>query len=77
MYKTTQVWDLLCKLNKEEQGTEPKGSPTSCIDHLLLLDRAVDFTSVMATQLTYEGLIGNKLNFKSQIITVRLLTRKN
>ncbi|XP_026314252.1 vacuolar protein sorting-associated protein 33A [Hyposmocoma kahamanoa] len=64
-----QVWDLLCKLNKEEQGTEPKGSPTSCIDHLLLLDRAVDFTSVMATQLTYEGLIDELFGIKNSTAT--------
>ncbi|KAG7303577.1 hypothetical protein JYU34_012106 [Plutella xylostella] len=51
-----QVWELVCRLNKEDAGAS-KGSPTSCIDHLLLLDRAVDYTSVVHTQLTYEGLI--------------------
>ncbi|KAL0818293.1 hypothetical protein ABMA28_008781 [Loxostege sticticalis] len=64
-----QVWDLLCRLNKEEQGTGPKGSATSCIDHLLLLDRAVDFTSVMTTQLTYEGLIDELFGIKNSTAT--------
>lgn len=64
-----QVWDLLCRLNKEEQGTGPKGSPTSCIDQLLLLDRAIDFTSVMSTQLTYEGLIDEIYGIKSSTAT--------
>lgn len=64
-----QVWDLLCRLNKEEQGSSNKGAPTSCIDQLLLLDRAVDFTSVMATQLTYEGLIDEIYGIKSGTAT--------
>ncbi|CAG4932947.1 unnamed protein product [Colias eurytheme] len=28
-----QVWDLLCRLNKEEQGLGPKGATTSWVDH--------------------------------------------
>uniref|UniRef100_A0A2A4JXK5 Vacuolar protein sorting-associated protein 33A n=1 Tax=Heliothis virescens TaxID=7102 RepID=A0A2A4JXK5_HELVI len=64
-----QVWDLLCRLNKEEQGDGNKGSATSCIDQLLLLDRAVDFTSVMATQLTYEGLIDEIYGIKNSTAT--------
>ncbi|XP_049879104.1 vacuolar protein sorting-associated protein 33A [Pectinophora gossypiella] len=64
-----QVWDLLCRLNKEEQGMGPKGSQTSCIDHLLLLDRAIDFTSVMSTQLTYEGLIDELFGIKNSTAT--------
>lgn len=64
-----QVWDLLCRLNKEEQGTAPKGSATSCIDQLLLLDRSVDFTSVMTTQLTYEGLIDEIFGIKNSTAT--------
>ncbi|XP_072934409.1 vacuolar protein sorting-associated protein 33A-like [Epargyreus clarus] len=64
-----QVWMLLCRLNKEEQGIGPKGSPTSCIDQLLILDRAIDFTSVMATQLNYEGLIDEIYGIKSSTAT--------
>ncbi|XP_047511245.1 vacuolar protein sorting-associated protein 33A isoform X1 [Pieris napi] len=64
-----QVWDLLCRLNKEEQGLGPKGATTSCIDQLLLLDRGIDFTSVMTTQLTYEGLIDELYGIKSTTAT--------
>ncbi|XP_075983525.1 vacuolar protein sorting-associated protein 33A [Anticarsia gemmatalis] len=64
-----QVWDFLCRLNKEEQGSPPKGSTTSCIDQLLLLDRAIDFTSVMTTQLTYEGLIDEIYGIKNTTAT--------
>ncbi|XP_061722250.1 vacuolar protein sorting-associated protein 33A isoform X1 [Cydia pomonella] len=63
-----QVWDLLCRLNKEEQDAT-KGATTSCIDQLLLLDRAVDFTSVMTTQLTYEGLIDELFGIKGSTAT--------
>lgn len=64
-----QVWDLLCRLNKEAQGSSVKGASTSCIDQLLLLDRAIDFTSVMCTQLTYEGLIDEIYGIKSGTAT--------
>ncbi|KAI8442176.1 hypothetical protein MSG28_005783 [Choristoneura fumiferana] len=63
-----QVWDLLCRLNKEEAGA-PRGASTSCIDQLLLLDRAIDLTSVMATQLTYEGLIDELYGIKGTTAT--------
>ncbi|XP_059050426.1 vacuolar protein sorting-associated protein 33A [Achroia grisella] len=68
-FAAKQVWDLLCRLNKEDQSTSLKGSSTSCIDHLLLLDRAVDFASVMTTQLTYEGLIDELFGIKSSTAT--------
>lgn len=64
-----QVWDLLCRLNKEEQGTTPRGASTSCIDQLLLLDRAIDFTSIMCTQLNYEGLIDELYGIKNSTAT--------
>ncbi|XP_039752536.1 vacuolar protein sorting-associated protein 33A [Pararge aegeria] len=64
-----QVWDLLCRLNKEEQGMGPRGATTSCIDQLLLIDRAIDFTSVMSTQLTYEGLIDELYGIKNSTAT--------
>lgn len=35
-------------------GNMGKGS----IDQLIILDRSIDLMSVLATQLTYEGLIG-------------------
>ncbi|CAH0713728.1 unnamed protein product, partial [Brenthis ino] len=64
-----QVWDLLCRLNKEEHGLGPRGATTSCIDQLLLLDRAIDFTSIMCTQLTYEGLIDEIYGIKNSTAT--------
>ncbi|XP_041972042.1 vacuolar protein sorting-associated protein 33A [Aricia agestis] len=64
-FAAKQVWDLLCRLNKEDQGLGHKGSTTTCIDQLLLLDRAIDFTSIMTTQLTYEGLIDEIYGIKS------------
>ncbi|VVC88809.1 vacuolar protein sorting-associated protein 33A [Leptidea sinapis] len=64
-----QVWDLLCRLNKEEQGLGPKGATTSCIDQLFLIDRNIDLISVTATQLTYEGLIDELFNIKSSTAT--------
>ncbi|GBP27008.1 Vacuolar protein sorting-associated protein 33A [Eumeta japonica] len=60
-----QVWDLLCRLNKEDQGIGQKSMAPSCIDQLLLLDRAIDFTTIMATQLTYEGLIDELFGIKT------------
>ncbi|XP_013189640.1 vacuolar protein sorting-associated protein 33A [Amyelois transitella] len=64
-----QVWDLFTRLNKEEQGTGPKGATTSCIDQLLLIDRAVDLASVMTTQMTYEGLIDELYGIKSSTVS--------
>ncbi|KAJ9587643.1 hypothetical protein L9F63_018937, partial [Diploptera punctata] len=53
-----QVWELMCRMAREKQGSEKPGhAPQSQIDHLLLLDRGVDLLSPLATQLTYEGLI--------------------
>lgn len=48
-------------LNKLEKGTESnpisKYHSNVQIDQLILIDREVDFLSMLATQLTYEGLI--------------------
>lgn len=59
-----QVWDLMCRLAKEEQATGPKGPSQGSVDMLLLLDRSIDLTSVLATQLTYEGLIGKNKSIR-------------
>lgn len=48
------VWDLVQRLWREEQTKQQKNS---CIDQILLIDRAIDLISPLATQLTYEGLI--------------------
>lgn len=63
-----QVWDLLCKLNKEEQGVY-RPPVTSCIDQLLILDRCIDYASILTTQLTYEGLIDELYGIKSTTAT--------
>lgn len=51
------VWDLMRKLSAEPRPRAPLNNSVSQIDHLLLIDRAVDLLSPLATQLTYEGLI--------------------
>ncbi|KAK9880635.1 hypothetical protein WA026_011875 [Henosepilachna vigintioctopunctata] len=53
-----QVWDLVVRLQREQNNSESsKTNQTSCIDKILLIDRSVDLISPLATQLTYEGLI--------------------
>ncbi|CAL1280864.1 unnamed protein product [Larinioides sclopetarius] len=49
------VFDLMTRMRRELSGNDPQVTPQ--IDCLLLLDRAVDLVSVLATQLTYEGLL--------------------
>ena len=50
-----KVWELTKAIGKEElTSTNPdKGS----IDQLVIIDRSIDLMSVLATQLTYDGLI--------------------
>ncbi|XP_033216509.1 vacuolar protein sorting-associated protein 33A [Belonocnema kinseyi] len=52
-----KVWELLQRLNREEEETKQNGTQTSVIEHLLLFDRSTDLLSPLVTQLTYEGLI--------------------
>lgn len=51
-----KLWDLLKTMGKEELSTNSMGK--GAIDQLIILDRSIDVMSVLATQLTYEGLIG-------------------
>lgn len=59
------VWDLVQRLWREENNNTNTNSSeskqqqqqTCCIDQILLIDRAIDLISPLATQLTYEGLI--------------------
>lgn len=51
------MWDLLKTMGKEE--LTPNAMEKGAIDQMIILDRSIDLTSVLATQLTYEGLIGN------------------
>lgn len=56
-----QVWQLTKKLARDDalptgsNGGVDKGG----FDQLIILDRSIDLMSILATQLTYEGLIGN------------------
>lgn len=52
-----KMWDLLKTMGKEE--LTPNAMEKGAIDQMIILDRSIDLTSVLATQLTYEGLIGN------------------
>lgn len=69
-----QVWDLVVRLQRENNTTDHSKEPqNSCIDQILLIDRSVDLISPLATQLTYEGLIdeifglnNNTANFPAQ-----------
>lgn len=54
-----KLWDLLKTMGKEELPPNTMGK--GAIDQLIILDRSIDVMSVLATQLTYEGLIGNHI----------------
>lgn len=52
------VLKLFKKLKKEPRLDESiKKNNLSQIDQLLLIDRSIDFLSILATQLTYSGLV--------------------
>lgn len=52
-----KVCELMKSMGKDELTAA--GSSKGAIDQLIILDRSIDLMSVLATQLTYEGLIGN------------------
>ncbi|KAL1131088.1 hypothetical protein AAG570_012325 [Ranatra chinensis] len=59
-----RVWDLVSRLSQE-----PRKFPTnSQIDQVLLIDRAVDLISPLATQLTFEGLIDELFEIKNMVV---------
>lgn len=58
-----KVWELLKRLNREEEDSKTS-TQSSTIEHLLLLDRSVDLLSPLVTQLTYEGLIDEIFGIK-------------
>lgn len=51
-----KVWELTKTMGKDE--TIMMNSGKGSIDQMILIDRSIDLMSVLATQLTYEGLIG-------------------
>lgn len=59
-----KVWELMERLNREEDDSKTNVSQSVPIEHLLLLDRSVDLLSPLVTQLTYEGLIDEIFGIK-------------
>ncbi|XP_042904838.1 vacuolar protein sorting-associated protein 33A [Parasteatoda tepidariorum] len=60
------VFDLMTRMRRELSGNDPQITPQ--IDCLLLLDRSVDLVSVLATQLTYEGLLDENFGINNNTI---------
>lgn len=60
-----KMWDLLKTMGKDELTGSSVGK--GAIDQLIILDRSIDLMSVLATQLTYEGLIGKPSYFKTTL----------
>ncbi|KOC69759.1 Vacuolar protein sorting-associated protein 33A [Habropoda laboriosa] len=60
----SKVWELLERLNREEEDNKATSIQLPTIEHLLLLDRSVDLLSPLVTQLTYEGLIDEIFGIK-------------
>lgn len=56
-----KLWDLLKTMGKDE--LTPNAMGKGSIDQLIIIDRSIDLMSVLATQLTYEGLIGKLFFF--------------
>lgn len=55
-----KVWELARSMGKDESVM--MSADKGAIDQLIILDRSIDLMSVLATQLTYEGLIGKCTN---------------
>ncbi|KAG5317328.1 VP33A protein, partial [Pseudoatta argentina] len=53
----SKVWELLERLNREEEDNKLYPASSVAIEHLLLLDRSVDLLSPLVTQLTYEDTV--------------------
>ncbi|XP_025159289.1 vacuolar protein sorting-associated protein 33A isoform X3 [Harpegnathos saltator] len=70
----SKVWELLERLNREEEDSKTIPVSSVAIEHLLLLDRSVDLLSPLVTQLTYEGLIDEIFGIKYN--TVQLPAKK-
>lgn len=55
-----KVWQLTKSMGRDEPIILNSGKGS--IDQVIIIDRSIDLMSVLATQLTYEGLIGNNDN---------------
>lgn len=62
--------ELLQRMRKEMDAEETYGSagrnlmPSQSIENLIIIDRDVDFATVLLTQLTYEGLVDEQYNIR-------------
>ncbi|KIW23236.1 hypothetical protein, variant [Cladophialophora immunda] len=52
------------ELDADEAATQYTNMPSTSIEQLIIIDRDVDFASVLLTQLTYEGLIDELVGIK-------------
>lgn len=55
-----QVWNLTKRMARDDSLPNAPVDKVG-FDQLIILDRSIDLMSVLATQLTYEGLIGKFL----------------
>ena len=66
--KARTLADLLLRQRKEldaDEAAAPYGNmPSTVMEQLIIIDRDVDFASVLLTQLTYEGLIEELIGIK-------------
>lgn len=51
-------------VNESASSTRPNFLPSTTIESLIIIDREVDFNTLLLTQLTYEGLIDELFNIK-------------
>ena len=67
-HAAAQVFDLMVRMRRESCGRDPE--LRSQIDALVILDRAVDLISPLATQLTYEGLVDEMFGITCATVTI-------
>ena len=67
---THRLMELLLRMRSEVAAEEPSNAsrlgmmPSSSIESLIIIDREVDFATILLTQLTYEGLIDELFGIK-------------
>lgn len=60
------VYDIMLRMRREMSGVEPSLIPQ--IDHLVLIDRAVDLLTPMTFQLNYEGILDEIYGINQTVI---------
>lgn len=68
-----KVWQLTKSLGRDEPVIVNSGKGS--IDQLILIDRSIDLMSVLATQLTYEGLIGKA--YQHRLLSFIVITSRH